>query len=81
MTRPPSRESGRCPTCGKKVYGNRRAARRAAKRLYPADRMHAYRCPTKGPWEANRWHIGHLNLADRDRDRRMRTRNEGHDDD
>jgi hypothetical protein len=44
---------GDCPLCGKRRYRSRRAARRAARLLYPGDRLRAYRC-------CGYWHIGHL---------------------
>jgi ribosomal protein L32 len=51
-----------CPACGKKTYPNKKAAKLAAKNLYPDDHLSAYRCrstkdvrPTPAPW-----HVGHL---------------------
>lgn len=51
-----------CPACQKKTYPNKKAAKLAAKNLYPDDHLSAYQCrstkdvrPTPAPW-----HIGHL---------------------
>ena len=49
---PERRYVGTCSTCGKYQFETRKAARLAARSLYPADVMRAYRC---GQW----WHIGH----------------------
>ncbi|WP_017972506.1 hypothetical protein [Actinopolyspora halophila] len=63
-----------CPACGKKVYNSRSAARKFAKKRHRGKRLTAYRCPTSLPWRSTRWHLGHVNTADRDRQRRMETR-------
>lgn len=55
-----------CPACGKRAYPSKRDAKRANRRLYPNDRMNAYRCPHESPWDAVRWHLGHLQPGDRD---------------
>lgn len=51
-----------CPACGKKTYPSKKAAKSAAKKLYPDDHLSAYQCrstkevrPTPAPW-----HFGHL---------------------
>lgn len=49
---PEQRHHGRCPHCGKLRYDDRVTARRAAKNMYPSERMHAYRC-------GDYWHYGH----------------------
>jgi len=41
---------GACPRCGKRCYGTRRSAKRAARLLYPGSHMGRYRC---GQW----WHV------------------------
>lgn len=47
---------GFCEPCGKKIYLNRKAARRAAKRLHTEDPPRAYPCMVTDSW----WHVGHL---------------------
>lgn len=44
---------GKCPTCGKRTFGTRHDAKRAAKKAHPNDRMSIYRCGVG-------WHYGHL---------------------
>ena len=53
---PERRYVGTCPDCRKYQFETRRAARRAARSLYPGDVMRAYQC---GQW----WHIGHTPAA------------------
>lgn len=45
-----------CTVCGKLVYATRKAAKAAARRAHPGERMNAYRC---NGW----WHYGHLMTA------------------
>ncbi|MDF5756613.1 hypothetical protein [Spongiactinospora sp. TRM90649] len=55
---PASRHVGRCPACTKVRYPSRRAARAAARRLYPGTNMRAYPCG--GYWHLARntpWRI------------------------
>lgn len=40
------------PSCGKVRYGNRRDAKRAAKKFHPGDHLSAYEC-------GDYWHFGH----------------------
>ena len=42
-----------CTVCGKLVFPSRKAAKTAARRAHPGERMNAYRC---NGW----WHYGHL---------------------
>lgn len=49
-----------CPNCGKRGYPNRDAAKRAARRSHPSERMSAYPCPLTPEGITPRWHIGHL---------------------
>lgn len=49
------RSAGTCSTCGKQIYPDRKAARKAASIFHPGAPLHAYECDTKG-----RWHYGHL---------------------
>lgn len=51
--RPWAKHMGDCLTCGKKRWPDRKAAKRAAKAMYPGHVLRAYRC-------AGAWHIGHL---------------------
>lgn len=44
---------GTCVVCGKRSYASKRTAKRAGRRLYPADHMSPYRC-------GEVYHIGHL---------------------
>ena len=44
---------GTCLTCGKKCYLTRKAARRDARRILPAEHLNAYQC-------GRYWHLGHL---------------------
>ncbi len=53
------------PECGKRVYASKAEAKRANRRAHPEDRMNAYRCPHPAPWDAERWHLGHLQPGDR----------------
>jgi len=50
---------GTCLTCGKRSYVSKRSAKRAARRLYPADHMSPYRC-------GDVYRIGHLPMPVRD---------------
>lgn len=51
---PPERQHhGNCTACGKKRWLTRRAAKAAARALYPHDHLRAYRC-------GDAYHIGHL---------------------
>ncbi len=43
-----------CEDCSKRIFADRRAARKKAKQI-PGRRMHAYPCPA-----ARGWHLGHL---------------------
>ena len=47
---------GTCPTCGKRCYGSKDEAKKAARQIHPASRLNVYRCGTY-------WHLGHLPLA------------------
>ena len=62
-----------CASCGKLHYPSRKAARKAARRKHPGERLSAYQaCGGYG------WHIGHLpgavvhGVFDRDQFRTMR---------
>lgn len=61
----PMSESSRgslCPYCGKKSYSSRKYAKEANRRLYPNEKLSAYKCQ-KAPEFADTskfWHIGHL---------------------
>lgn len=50
---------GICGSCGKRGYSTRKAARRAARRLFPEHRMSAYQCHDGG----TSWHFGHQPAA------------------
>ena len=45
--------TGPCPRCGKASYRTRKDAKRAARRLFPNDRMSVYGC-------GHYYHVGHL---------------------
>lgn len=47
---------GHCKACDKRIFLNRKSARRRAKDLYPEDPPRAYRCLVNATW----WHMGHL---------------------
>lgn len=49
--------AGTCMGCGKMVYLTRKAAKAAARVLYPGDHLSEYACVTEG---GRGWHIGHL---------------------
>lgn len=42
-----------CPTCGKRCYKTRAAAKRTRKRRFPGERMSVYLC-------GDLYHLGHL---------------------
>lgn len=42
-----------CPVCGKQSYRSRKAAKAAARRLYPDRRRRVYRCDG----ESGEWHL------------------------
>lgn len=44
-----------CPQCEKWFYPSRKAARRAARALYPHEALRAYRC-------GDLWHVGNTPL-------------------
>lgn len=50
---------GTCGWCGKRGFSTRKAARQAARRLFPEARMSAYRCHHGG----TSWHFGHQPAA------------------
>lgn len=56
MTNHPQPWYGTCPTCGKRSFPTRKAARKAIRSIGDGDHMSAYRCDTS-------WHIGHLPTA------------------
>jgi len=41
-----------CPTCGKRCFPTRRAAKKAARRWFPNETLRPYQCDGV-------WHIGH----------------------
>lgn len=41
-----------CPTCGKRSFPTRRAAKQAARAWFPNEALRAYQC-------GDSWHIGH----------------------
>lgn len=45
-----------CPDCGKRRYGSRKDAKRAARARHPGDHLAEYRC-------GGFWHVGHLPQA------------------
>lgn len=48
---------GRCSSCGKMTFPNRREARRAARKMPAREgRLNAYPCPHRDEG----WHLGHL---------------------
>lgn len=63
----PNRSIGVCGKHGKKLFLSRKAARQFA-RLANIDGVNAYACDE----QPGLWHLGHLQPADRDRDRRQR---------
>lgn len=67
MKRQPGVHCALCDHCGKRIYPHRRDAKVAARRAHPGHHLSAYRSCT-----GNGWHFGHLNEADRDRERRIR---------
>lgn len=50
--RPHQLGTAKCPSCGKVRYLDRAEARRAARGMFPAEALRAYRC-------GDFWHIGH----------------------
>jgi hypothetical protein len=59
-------------TCGKHAYSNKKRAKRAARTLYPNDRMNVYQCP-QSTAVLPAWHYGHLNPYVRDQKPREAT--------
>lgn len=66
--RQPGHHCATCEACGKRIYPHRRDAKTAAKRLHPGHHLAPYRACG----DRSGWHFGHLNEADRDRERRIR---------
>lgn len=45
---------GTCIPCGKAIFRSRKVARRTAKKMFPEEEMHAYKCQ-----HGVGWHYGH----------------------